>query len=218
MQLLRKEERAGNLIGINIPGGRPLLDRLFADDSGVSITATETNFSNLKHTIARFEKFSGARLNLTKSAVIPIALSGVPQWLTDSGCKIVQTDPRSRTYLAPMVEVPMGGAGGRQKPTMVMEVTETSTIHRGTSSEMPSFGRNLPEVWQWRRNGNTPSLDLHGSENYLDQAETSLTRDGTLYRTTNNTHRLDRRSTNHTKRQLGRASAPGKRYLSNLEG
>ncbi|KAL3677354.1 hypothetical protein R1sor_027302 [Riccia sorocarpa] len=89
MQLLRSEERAGNLIGVNIPGGRPLLHRLFADDSGVSITATEANFSNLTSTIARFEGFSGARLNLAKSAIIPLALPNVPQWLPATGCKIV---------------------------------------------------------------------------------------------------------------------------------
>ncbi|KAL3688010.1 hypothetical protein R1sor_014319 [Riccia sorocarpa] len=91
MNLLRQEENAGNLSGISIPRGRPLLHRLFANDSGVSVFATEENFRNLTTTISRFESFSGAMLNLTKSVVIPLALPEVPQWLKDTCCKIVES-------------------------------------------------------------------------------------------------------------------------------
>ncbi|KAL3700191.1 hypothetical protein R1sor_018213 [Riccia sorocarpa] len=90
MQLLRKEERAGRITGIQIPGGQPLLHRLFADDSGVSILATEENFTNLTRTISDFEAISGARLNLTKSVVIPFNLPEAPPWLVESGCQIVK--------------------------------------------------------------------------------------------------------------------------------
>ncbi|KAL3686353.1 hypothetical protein R1sor_008927 [Riccia sorocarpa] len=59
MALLQDEEKKGNLKGLEIPGGRPLLHRLFADDSGITLQASEQNFSNLRVAVARFERVSG---------------------------------------------------------------------------------------------------------------------------------------------------------------
>ncbi|KAL3699367.1 hypothetical protein R1sor_017389 [Riccia sorocarpa] len=89
MLMIREEERRGNLTGLRIPNGRPLLHRLFADDSGITLKATERNFSNLRSTIARFERISGASLNVNKSVILPMAMSRLPRWLHDTGCKIL---------------------------------------------------------------------------------------------------------------------------------
>ncbi|KAL3677394.1 hypothetical protein R1sor_027342 [Riccia sorocarpa] len=89
MLLLREEERNGNLVGLHIPQGRPLLHKLFADDSGVCLNANEQNFTNLRSVIVRFERASGALLNVTKSVILPMAMTRHSQWLQDTGCKIM---------------------------------------------------------------------------------------------------------------------------------
>ncbi|KAL3681828.1 hypothetical protein R1sor_024784 [Riccia sorocarpa] len=61
-------------------------------------TPSQENFASLTRTVSRFENFSSARLNITKSAVIPIALTEAPQWLIDSGCQIVKQQEHI-TYL-----------------------------------------------------------------------------------------------------------------------
>ncbi|KAL3675227.1 hypothetical protein R1sor_025175 [Riccia sorocarpa] len=98
MRLLREAEKKGEIQGVSIPYRRPLLHRLFADDSGVGIRATKENFENLKAVISRFKDISGAELNLTKSMVIPMALDPVPGWLHDTGCQILKPEERV-TYL-----------------------------------------------------------------------------------------------------------------------
>ncbi|KAL3679920.1 hypothetical protein R1sor_022876 [Riccia sorocarpa] len=90
MRLLRTAESRGELRGVHIPRGRPLLHRLFADDSGVAIAADEGNFNQLCRLVEKFERISGAQLNMAKSVIIPMALYRNPQWLVDSGCKILK--------------------------------------------------------------------------------------------------------------------------------
>ncbi|KAL3679387.1 hypothetical protein R1sor_022343 [Riccia sorocarpa] len=91
MKLLREAEKQGSLKGVNIPGGRPLLHKLFADDSGVCIAATEENFNTLRKIIERFERISGAKLNLSKSVILPMIIDRTTPWLLQTGCKILNT-------------------------------------------------------------------------------------------------------------------------------
>ncbi|KAL3687195.1 hypothetical protein R1sor_013504 [Riccia sorocarpa] len=67
MRALCEEERKGNIQGLNIGSGQALLHQLFADDTGICITAEERHFNNLKEVIKEFEVASGASLNLQKS-------------------------------------------------------------------------------------------------------------------------------------------------------
>ncbi|KAL3695038.1 hypothetical protein R1sor_008689 [Riccia sorocarpa] len=106
VRMFREAERKGDLEGLNIPRGRPLLHRLFADDSGVTIWATESNFNNLTKIIEKFESFSGAQLNLAKSVVIPMALERLPPWLLTTGCSILG-EGEEITYL--------GGQGNHRR-------------------------------------------------------------------------------------------------------
>lgn len=51
--------------------------------------AIENNFQCVRDIIARYETIFGASLNLAKSIVIPMYLSGpIPTWLANFGCKI----------------------------------------------------------------------------------------------------------------------------------
>jgi exonuclease III len=63
---------------------------LFADDIGIFIPATPTAFQTLKDCINVYEVASGARLNLPKSVVVPVALQDIPAWLHNTGCTIAQ--------------------------------------------------------------------------------------------------------------------------------
>ncbi|KAL3681393.1 hypothetical protein R1sor_024349 [Riccia sorocarpa] len=94
MRMLREKERKGELQGVNIPRGKTLLHRLFADDSGVSIAASEVNFLSMKTTIECFERISGASLNLSKSVILPMAMERLPTWIHEQGCRIMEGNER----------------------------------------------------------------------------------------------------------------------------
>ncbi|KAL2623319.1 hypothetical protein R1flu_003524 [Riccia fluitans] len=81
MALMKKQEREGMLEGLHLAGSRTALYNFFADDSGVFLKASYSNFKTLQQTISIYERISGAKLNLEKSTVIPIGLSSSPQWL-----------------------------------------------------------------------------------------------------------------------------------------
>ncbi|KAL3675120.1 hypothetical protein R1sor_025068 [Riccia sorocarpa] len=98
MSILREEEKQGRITGVQIPKGRPLLHKLFADDSGITIAANEQNFINLRATIERFERISGAQLNVSKSVILPMAMTRNVRWLDNTGCKILQ-EKKEMTYL-----------------------------------------------------------------------------------------------------------------------
>ncbi|KAL3685916.1 hypothetical protein R1sor_003938 [Riccia sorocarpa] len=89
MRLLREGERQGTIKGVQIPRGKPILHKLFADDSGICISATEANFRALTRIVNCFERVSGAKLNLAKSVIIPMVLDRSTPWLSSTGCKIV---------------------------------------------------------------------------------------------------------------------------------
>ncbi|KAL3678979.1 hypothetical protein R1sor_021935 [Riccia sorocarpa] len=102
MRLLRDNEQKGNLQGVSIPKGRPIMHKLFADDSGICIAATETNFLALKQIITRFEGVSGAKLNLGKSVILPMVLDRATPWLSNTGCRILSKKEEVR-YLGCLV-------------------------------------------------------------------------------------------------------------------
>ncbi|KAL3675639.1 hypothetical protein R1sor_025587 [Riccia sorocarpa] len=92
MRLLREGERHGTIKGVQIPGGgKPILHKLFADDSGICISATEANFQALTRIVNCFERVSGAKLNLAKSVIIPMVLDRSTPWLSSTGCKILSS-------------------------------------------------------------------------------------------------------------------------------
>ncbi|KAL3679445.1 hypothetical protein R1sor_022401 [Riccia sorocarpa] len=55
-------------------------------------------FNALKPLIATFEKITGAKLNLGKSVIIPMAMDRRPLWLEHTGCKILEA-AEEITYL-----------------------------------------------------------------------------------------------------------------------
>jgi hypothetical protein len=77
-----------NNLGIVINDELTVRLRLFVDNVGVFIPATLIAFRELTEHISVYEKASGARLNLLKSIIVPIALTPIPDWLNLTGCQI----------------------------------------------------------------------------------------------------------------------------------
>ncbi|KAL3695821.1 hypothetical protein R1sor_009897 [Riccia sorocarpa] len=88
MRALREEEAQGNIQGLNIGEGYSLLHQLFADDTGICITAVEEQFVKLKEVIRDFEIASGACLNLQKSIVMQMRPGPSQTWMEESGCEV----------------------------------------------------------------------------------------------------------------------------------
>jgi hypothetical protein len=75
-------------LGIQVTNNLKICHRLFADDVGVFIPANQSAFNELQSHIQLYEKASGAKLNLEKSIIVPIALQQIPDWLTETRCII----------------------------------------------------------------------------------------------------------------------------------
>jgi hypothetical protein len=63
---------------------------LFADLVGIFIHATEKAFAELRNCLSLYEAALGAKLNLQKSVVIPIAVETLPAWASKTGFSIAQ--------------------------------------------------------------------------------------------------------------------------------
>ncbi|KAL2608864.1 hypothetical protein R1flu_027437 [Riccia fluitans] len=59
-------------------------------EDGLPVEADESNFQSLCRIIERFERISGAQLNLAKSVIVPFALERPPHWLQETGCKVLK--------------------------------------------------------------------------------------------------------------------------------
>ncbi|KAL3683856.1 hypothetical protein R1sor_001878 [Riccia sorocarpa] len=87
MAMLRSYQESGILEGVKIPGGRQALYNLFADTE-LSVKATEENYRRVKVLLQQYEEASGAKLNVRKSVMIPVAMEELPLWMTTTGCRI----------------------------------------------------------------------------------------------------------------------------------
>ncbi|KAL3695955.1 hypothetical protein R1sor_010031 [Riccia sorocarpa] len=90
MRMLREEEQQERLHGVNYGGERSLLHQIYADDTGVNVTMEEIQFDRLKAVIQDFEVISGARLNLSKSLIMPISSPPLPEWIDQTGCEVAR--------------------------------------------------------------------------------------------------------------------------------
>lgn len=88
MEYLQFKLTIGELDGIRINDNLTICHRLFANDVRVFIPTKERNFTKLQEALNLYELASGAKLNLAKSVIIPLALPKIPQWLHNTSCSI----------------------------------------------------------------------------------------------------------------------------------
>jgi hypothetical protein len=74
---------------------------LFADDVGIFIPATENAFLKLKDCISLYESASGAKLNLQKLIITPIATDIIQPWIINTGCQIASEGKINKYLGAP---------------------------------------------------------------------------------------------------------------------
>jgi hypothetical protein len=72
--------------GLQISNTISICDRFFADDLGIFIPASEEAFQAVQAILQQYKLATGAKLNLHKLVVIPMALQEIPTWLSTSGC------------------------------------------------------------------------------------------------------------------------------------
>lgn len=84
MDCLQAKLKTGELDEIQIFDHLTICHRLFVDDVGVFIPAMEDKFNKLQTILKLYETTSRAKLNLTKSVIVPLTLPMMPQWLINT--------------------------------------------------------------------------------------------------------------------------------------
>lgn len=102
MTILKEKDAAGRIQGLEFGPRKLILFQLFANNTRVMLKATQGNFQELQEAIKLYENILGAKLNLFKSIVIPIALKNVPEWLKQTGCHIVKNNEVIRYLVFPI--------------------------------------------------------------------------------------------------------------------
>ncbi|OAE26479.1 hypothetical protein AXG93_815s1420 [Marchantia polymorpha subsp. ruderalis] len=96
--------QAGRIRGYQV-GETVLLNySLFADDMGVFIDDSYSSFQELRMVLGKYEESSGARLNLSKSAILLLGMDRPPDWFPLTGCTLMQQGEESRAAV-PLVSV-----------------------------------------------------------------------------------------------------------------
>jgi hypothetical protein len=93
--------KSGSIPGIPISNTLNVAHRLFADDMGIMIPATEEAFNSIRQALSEYEQASGAKLNIQKTIIVPIALQTIPRWITQIGCKVADAREITKYLGAP---------------------------------------------------------------------------------------------------------------------
>ncbi|KAL3694959.1 hypothetical protein R1sor_008610 [Riccia sorocarpa] len=104
MEMLKAAEVQGPIKGLRIQEGKSLLFQLFADDTGIFLEENQANFEELKAILERYELASGAKVNFSKTLVMPLGSSVVPEWIKDEECEVAEAG-RAFRYLGVMTGV-----------------------------------------------------------------------------------------------------------------
>ncbi|KAL3701400.1 hypothetical protein R1sor_019422 [Riccia sorocarpa] len=99
---LQEAEKDGGLKGLKLPNLKAITHELFADDTSVFISAISGDFKKIKAVIERFERASGAALNMQKSLVLALGRREAPDWVRGTGCDIADKTRRFK-FLGGMV-------------------------------------------------------------------------------------------------------------------
>lgn len=88
MDYIKHKLISEELEGVKVNKDITVCIRLFADDMGVFIDGTKHNFKALQSILTFYKMAAGTKMNLTKTVIIPLGFSNIPQWIQDTGCKI----------------------------------------------------------------------------------------------------------------------------------
>lgn len=78
MEYLEAKMTSGEVDGIRILDSLTICHKLFAYDVGVFIPTMEESFGKLQSILKLYKLASGAKLNLSKYVIVPLALPSIP--------------------------------------------------------------------------------------------------------------------------------------------
>lgn len=79
-----------------------ICEHVFADDVGILIPTSKTNFQEVENYISLCERALDANLNLCKSFILPIGFITIPTWIQGKYCTISKQGDISRYSGAPI--------------------------------------------------------------------------------------------------------------------
>lgn len=88
MDYLQVKQGSGELDGVRILDNLTICHHLFADNIGVIIPTTEESSNKLQTILKLYKTVFGAKLNVSKSIIIPLVIPTTPPWLANTSCKI----------------------------------------------------------------------------------------------------------------------------------
>ncbi|KAL3696995.1 hypothetical protein R1sor_011071 [Riccia sorocarpa] len=136
MAMLKEAQIQGQVEGLELGDSKQMLEALFADDTGLILRADEDNWRKATAVVRKFELLSGAKLNVSKSLVVPIGFSDPPDWLVQTGCRIA-TEGEVYTYLG----CPFGVKLSDEQITQFLLDKLTRRLHRWTNRFLTWEGR-----------------------------------------------------------------------------
>lgn len=98
MDYLQFKLSIGEMNDIQVTEELTIYHRLFVDDVGIFIPTNKQRFTKLQEALRLYELASGAKLNLAKPIIIPLALLVIHQWLHDTSC-IISNPGEVQKYL-----------------------------------------------------------------------------------------------------------------------
>lgn len=90
MEYLEHHIATGEIEGVKISEDLTICHRLFIEDVGIFIPANEQTFKKIQDALKIYELALGAKLNLKKSVIVPLAMPSIPEWLRNTRCTISQ--------------------------------------------------------------------------------------------------------------------------------
>lgn len=88
MDYLQQKIDTRKIEGVHVTKMLTICYRIFAENVGIFIPTTKSNFNNLQEALKLYETASRAKLNMSKSMIIPHTLLVIPNWLHNTGCTV----------------------------------------------------------------------------------------------------------------------------------
>lgn len=102
MQLLEQKRIEGEIRGLNIAPGKELLVQMFMDDTCIFVHNSKDNYNRMREVIREYELCSGAKLNTSKSEFIPLSDFHLPDWIHNTGCRILRAGEVTKYLRCPI--------------------------------------------------------------------------------------------------------------------
>ncbi|KAL3688464.1 hypothetical protein R1sor_014773 [Riccia sorocarpa] len=133
-------------------GENSLLHQRYMDDTGISLILDESFFHKMQHVIQEFEAASDAKLNVSKSRIMPMTTGPLPGWVYETGCEVIE-EGKSFIYLGVSTSCPVDG---KEIARSIIRKKEKNLAQCCLSDEgIKALEKLCREfLWGWNMDGN----------------------------------------------------------------